>query len=74
MFNIFCFSAFYDVLSLWIFLAACVLCVKSSTNLCLAGPHAKLVQTLIDSVVFLSKCLLLSVMNVFISGPALTST
>lgn len=45
---------------------------KSSTNLWVAGPHIKLVQTLIDSVLFFIKCLL-SVMNVFISGPALTS-
>lgn len=47
-------SAFYYDLSLWIFFAACVSVCKSSTNLCLAGPHAKLVQTLIDSVLFLS--------------------
>lgn len=46
---------------------------KSSTKLWLAEPQTKLVQTLIDSVLFFFfiKCLL-SVMNVFISGPALT--
>lgn len=50
------------------FLAACVLPIcKSDTILWLALPHTKLVQTLIDSVLFLIKCLLLSVMNVFIS-------
>lgn len=44
----------YSDVFLYCFLAACVLWVKSSTNLWLAGPHTKLVQTLIDSVLFLS--------------------
>lgn len=46
---------------------------KSSTNLWLAGPQTKLVHTLIDSVLFFFIKCLLSVMNVFISGPVLTS-
>lgn len=58
----------YDV-----FFLSCLCSVsKSSTNLWLAGPQTKLVHTLIDSVLFFFIKCLLSVMNVFISGPVLT--
>lgn len=55
-------------------LATCVLWLKAAQTSGWPGLiHTKLVQTLIDSVLFFIKCLL-SVMNVFISGPAFTST
>lgn len=66
---------FYDVLNFFFFfLAACVLWVKAAQTSGWPGLIQKLLQTLIDSVLFFFfiKCLL-SVMNVFISGPALTS-
>lgn len=64
-----CFEFFF------FFFFSCLCSVgKSSTNLWLAGPHTKVVANTYwqCSFFFFIKCLL-SVMNVFISGPALTS-
>lgn len=53
MFLLFCFfPQFCDDCFFFFFLAACVPWLKSSTNLWLAEPQTKLVQTLIDSVLF----------------------
>lgn len=54
--NVIVIFCFYDVLKpFFLFVFSCLCSVgKSSTNLWLAKPHTKLVQTLIDSVLFLS--------------------